>query len=66
MTIHESFYGLGQVIAPDPGTANDGVRFQAGWYHTTLAHNTLVVEEISQRPPDKLLLLLPVKCAPGT
>ena len=42
-------YGLGRVIAPDPGTANYGVPIQAGWFRTTLAHNTLVVDEKSQQ-----------------
>ncbi|MBI4323973.1 MAG: alginate lyase family protein [Chloroflexi bacterium] len=41
-------YGLGQIIAPDPGTANYGVPIQAGWFRTTLAHNTLTVDEKSQ------------------
>ncbi|MBI4664644.1 MAG: heparinase II/III family protein [Verrucomicrobia bacterium] len=42
-------YGLGQVLAPDPGTANYGVPIQAGWYRTTIAHNTLTVDEGSQK-----------------
>ncbi len=41
-------YGLGQLIAPDPGTANYGVPIQAGWFRTTLAHNTVTVDEKSQ------------------
>lgn len=45
-------YGLGQVIAPDPGTANYGVPIQSGWYRTTLAHNTLSVDEKSQQPAE--------------
>lgn len=45
-------YGLGQVLAPDPGTANYGVPIQAGWYRTTLAHNTLVVDGASQKPTE--------------
>jgi len=43
-------YGAGHVIAGDPGTARYGVPIQAGWYRTTLAHNTLVVDEASQHP----------------
>ena len=43
------FFGAGQVLAPDPGTANYGVPIQAGWYRTTIAHNTLVVDEQSQK-----------------
>jgi hypothetical protein len=45
-------YGLGQVIAPDPGTANYGVPIQGGWFRTTLAHNTLSVDERSQKSSD--------------
>ncbi len=40
----------GRVLAGDPGTANYGVPIQLGWYKTTLAHNTLVVDETNQRP----------------
>lgn len=42
-------YSRGQIIAPDPGTARYGVPIQGGWYRTTLAHNTLVVDEDSQK-----------------
>jgi oligo-alginate lyase len=45
-------YGLGQVLAPDPGTANYGVPIQAGWYRTTIAHSTLTVDEDSQKPAE--------------
>ncbi len=45
-------YGLGQVLAPDPGTANYGVPIQAGWYRTSLAHNTLTIAETSQKPAE--------------
>ncbi len=45
-------YGLGQVIAPDPGTANYGVPIQAGWYRTSIAHNTLTVDGQSQKPAE--------------
>ncbi|MBI5383982.1 MAG: heparinase II/III family protein [Verrucomicrobia bacterium] len=45
-------YGQGQVLAPDPGTANYGVPIQAGWFRTTLAHNTLIVDEQSQKPAE--------------
>ena len=41
-------YAGGEVLAGDPGTASYGVPIQAGWYRTTLAHNTLVVDETSQ------------------
>jgi hypothetical protein len=42
-------YGMGQIIAPDPGTANYGVPIQGGWFRTTLAHNTLTIDEDSQK-----------------
>ena len=41
-------YAAGHVLAGDPGTAFYGVPIHAGWYRTTLAHNTLVVDETSQ------------------
>jgi hypothetical protein len=45
-------FGQGQILAPDPGTANYGVPIQAGWYRTTLAHNTLTIDEVSQKPAE--------------
>ncbi|MBM3212635.1 alginate lyase family protein, partial [Candidatus Poribacteria bacterium] len=45
-------YSREKVIAPDPGTARYGVPIQGGWYRTTLAHNTLVVDENSQKPAE--------------
>ncbi|MHC1768735.1 MAG: hypothetical protein AB9869_31380 [Verrucomicrobiia bacterium] len=37
---------------PDSGTANDGVPIQAGWYRTTLARTTLVVDEKPEKPAE--------------
>jgi hypothetical protein len=45
-------YGLGRVLAPDPGTANYGVPIQGGWFRTTLAHSTLTIDEQSQKPAE--------------
>jgi len=45
-------YGRGRILAPDPGTANYGVPIQSAWYRTTIAHNTLTVDETSQRPAE--------------
>jgi hypothetical protein len=45
-------YGFGNVLAPDPGTANYGVPIQADWFRTTIAHNTLTVNETSQKPAE--------------
>jgi hypothetical protein len=41
-------YAAGHVLAGDPGTVAYLVPIHAGWYRTTLAHNTLVVDETSQ------------------
>ena len=38
----------GEAVGTDPGTAQYGLPIQKGWYRTTLAHNTLVVDETSQ------------------
>ena len=43
-------YARGQVVAPDVGTHAYGSPLHAGWDKTTLAHNTLVVDEKSQEP----------------
>ena len=43
-------YAAGRVIVTDPGTSQYGIPIHAGWYTTTLAHNTLVVDEASQHP----------------
>jgi hypothetical protein len=49
-------YGAGRILADDPGTANYGVPIQEGWYKTTLAHNTLVVDQANQRAATGKLL----------
>ena len=43
-------YGAHQVLVCDAGTGKYGVPLQAAWYKSTLAHNTLVVDEDSQHP----------------
>ncbi|MGC8887303.1 MAG: heparinase II/III domain-containing protein [Verrucomicrobiia bacterium] len=45
-------YSRGEILAIDPGTANYGVPIQANWYRTTIAHNTLTVNETSQLPAE--------------
>ena len=45
-------YAKGEIIAPDPGTSRYGVPIRSGWYRTTIAHNTLTVDERSQRPAE--------------
>ncbi len=43
-------YSKGQVLFPDPGTRLYGSPLHAEWDRVTLAHNTLTVDETSQRP----------------
>ena len=43
-------YARGQVLAPDVGTHAYGSPVHMGWDKTTLAHNTLIVDEKSQEP----------------
>ncbi len=45
-------YARGQVLALDPGITRYGVPIHGGWYKTTLAHNTLVVDETNQKPAE--------------
>jgi hypothetical protein len=41
-------YARGQIVAPDAGTHAYGSPLHAAWDKTTLAHNTLTVDEASQ------------------
>ncbi|MDQ3815961.1 MAG: heparinase II/III family protein [Armatimonadota bacterium] len=43
-------YSRSHIIGVDPGTARYGVPIQNEWYKTTLAHNTLTVNETNQKP----------------
>ena len=43
-------YSRGEIIAPDVGTHAYGSPLHTSWDKTTLAHNTLVVDEKSQTP----------------
>lgn len=45
-----SLYRRGVILGLDPGTASYGVPIQQEWFRTTLAHNTLTVDETSQNP----------------
>jgi hypothetical protein len=47
---HFILYAGGQILAPDAGVHAYGSPLHGGWDKTTLAHNTLVVDEISQAP----------------
>lgn len=41
-------YGARHVLVDDAGTGKYGVPLQDSWFKTTLAHNTLIVDETSQ------------------
>jgi oligo-alginate lyase len=43
-------YTHGQILSPDAGTHSYGSPLHTGWDKTTLAHDTLVVDEKSQAP----------------
>jgi len=45
-------YAKGKILGYDPGTAAYGVPIQKEWYRTTLAHNTLTVDQQSQKPAE--------------
>ncbi|HTL28322.1 MAG TPA: alginate lyase family protein, partial [Tepidisphaeraceae bacterium] len=48
--LHFILYRNGEIVMPDPGTTRYGTPLHNSWYRTTLAHNTLVVDEASQKP----------------
>ncbi len=48
--------GMGQVLAPDTGTAGYGLAVNKSWYRQTLSHNTIVVDRESQKPTQGELL----------
>jgi len=45
-------FAQGGVIAPDPSRVAYASPLQEGWYKTTLAHNTLVVDRRNQKPAE--------------
>lgn len=53
--LHIDLYALGDVLMPSPGIYYPyiGNRFIDTWYHTTLAHNSLTVDEKSQAFQDR-------------
>ena len=50
--LNVSLYARGLLLGLDPGTAAYGVPIQKEWFRTTLAHNTLVVDETCQKPAE--------------
>lgn len=43
-------YAKGHVLGIDSGTSRYGLPIHSAWYKTTLSHNTLTVDEESQKP----------------
>jgi oligo-alginate lyase len=54
--LHFVLYMGGKMLADDAGITTYGVPVHEGYYKTTLAHNTLVVDEENQRPATGKLL----------
>jgi hypothetical protein len=48
--LHFILYHAGDIVMPDSGTTRYGTPLHNEWYRTTLAHNTLLVDETSQKP----------------
>ncbi len=48
--LHFVLYAKGLIIAPDAGITSYGTPLHGSWYRTTLAHNTLIVDETDQKP----------------
>lgn len=49
-------YSKKQALGIDPGLARYGAPIHQGWYRQTIAHNTLVVDETSQKAVDGELI----------
>lgn len=50
-------YARGEILGVDPGTALYGLPIQNGWYKTSLAHNTLIVDGKNQTPAEGTCLV---------
>lgn len=50
--LHFDLYGLGQVLGPDAGSWGYSNPMHLTWANTTIAHNTMTVDETSQQPQD--------------
>ncbi|MFP4248522.1 MAG: heparinase II/III family protein [Armatimonadota bacterium] len=50
-------YAMGTELAPDPGRLAYGASLQGSWYKQTVSHNTVLVDERSQRATEGRLLL---------
>lgn len=45
-------YARGRTIGIDPGSVRYGLPIHSGWYRQSVAHNTLVVDQSSQKPAE--------------
>ncbi|MFW6437965.1 MAG: heparinase II/III domain-containing protein, partial [Armatimonadota bacterium] len=50
-------YAMGRELAPDPGRLAYGASLQGAWYKQSVSHNTVVLDEQSQRAAEGTLLL---------
>lgn len=50
--LHLEIHAGGEPLAADPGMARYGVPIHADWYRTTVAHNTVVIDESDQQPTE--------------
>ena len=48
--LHFDLYGLGQILGPDAGSWGYSNPMHLTWANTTIAHNTVAVDETSQQP----------------
>ncbi|MBD3184317.1 hypothetical protein GF312_18685 [Candidatus Poribacteria bacterium] len=48
--------GLGQMLAPDTGTAGYGLEVNRTWYRQTLSHSTIVIDKEPQKPTEGELI----------
>lgn len=48
-------YGAGERLAIDPGSIAYGAPLHGEWYRTTIAHNTVCVDQTNQKPVDGTL-----------
>jgi hypothetical protein len=45
-------HGAGELLAVDPGSISYGAPLHREWYRTTIAHNTVCVDQTNQKPVD--------------